>query len=204
MYLLIIPQSHSIGIHPLTYNFEGILGIDVHIGSLVEITVGKFVEYGVVAGSHEGDHGIIGEIKSIEQIISLRPILAPYQIELIISLSHRYLLPIHRVFSFILTRPVITRLSKKNFENLENPPPYTQKESRTNRLILSHDSIITPEILLSYMTPRTVVVCPDDFSMEAYRLLSTPDTLYLDPDMTDTRRAQAWIDLASGKYTRLI
>jgi hypothetical protein len=49
-----------------------------------------------------------------------------------------------------------------------------------------------------------VIIAPDDFTLFAYESeFSSPDTLFLPNESTDTKRAQAWIDIVNGKYTRI-
>jgi primosomal protein N' len=85
----------------------------------VEIPLGKWIETGFIAGFTDEVPEHI-ETKSITNVICSTPILAPYQLYLIESLAKRYMLPIHRVLGFFLTRPVISRLERTNFGTLED------------------------------------------------------------------------------------
>lgn len=117
MHISIIPTSHSINTTPLTYHVGDVFREQVQIGSLTEIPLGKNIEYGVVAGFTETTPENY-EIKSIVQVICNTPLLAPYQIEVILKISKRYMIPIHRVLGFFLPRPVLARLEKNNFGDL--------------------------------------------------------------------------------------
>jgi primosomal protein N' len=204
MYLDIIPSEHSIGIHPLTYSVPGDLVWDITPGCLVEIPMRHEKEYGVVVGRRE-TAPVDMEIRDIVRIVSEEPLLASYQIALILEISAKYLIPIHRVLSFFVSKWVLKRLEKKNFEQLV-PQPYSHPTiSPSNHLTILKDSIITGDILKKFLKPSTVVICPDDITL--YRLgeeLSGMDIFFLPGEATDTKKAQSWIDIRNRKYDIII
>ncbi len=115
MFLLVIPTSHSIGTTPLTYILPEEFRGSVVVGCLVEIPVGRYVEYGIVTAIIDTVSDPEMLLKPIIRIITSKPVLAPYQISIILSIAARYLIPIHRVLGFFLIRPVLNRLEKKGF-----------------------------------------------------------------------------------------
>jgi phosphoribosylpyrophosphate synthetase len=48
----------------------------------------------------------------------------------------------------------------------------------------------------------TVIILPDEYAMIPYQEYNKDqeDVLFVSGDMTDVRRAQAWIDIANGKF----
>lgn len=166
MHISVIPTSHSINTTPLTYHVGDVFRSQLMIGSLVEIPVGKTIEYGIVADINvdipEGK-----EIKSIVQVICSAPILDRYQIQVIGRIARHYMLPIHRVLGFFLPRPVLRRLEKSNFSDLKNPPE--KKEQKQESCIsFFQNTTITPEVLKPYLSPGTVVICPDDIALSLF------------------------------------
>jgi hypothetical protein len=61
---------------------------------------------------------------------------------------------------------------------------------------------VTPELVESMISDRTVVILPDGYAMMPYRLryADRDDILFVHEDMTDIRRAQAWIDISNGLF----
>ncbi len=58
-------------------------------------------------------------MRSMGRIMTDKTILASYQIDMIIMIASRYMIPIHRVLAIFLTRPILSRLEKKNYEQIE-------------------------------------------------------------------------------------
>jgi hypothetical protein len=108
------------------------------------------------------------EIRDIIRVVASLPLLAPYQVALILEISMKYLIPIHRVLGFFLSKTVIKRLKKKDFEQLDSQPSSYRTISPSNHITILKDSIITGVILEKYLGPGTVILCPDDFTL--YRL----------------------------------
>jgi primosomal protein N' len=150
MYIDIIPSEHSIGIHPLTYSipedFEG----EIIPGCIVEIPVRNSVEYGIVVGFRESSSDGM-ELRDIIRVVTNTEILAPYQLALILEISARYLIPIHRVLGFFLSKAVLKRLEKKNYEQISSIISSYPSEAVRGQLTILKDSIITGVILEQYM-----------------------------------------------------
>ncbi|MFZ2255730.1 MAG: hypothetical protein WAW59_02700 [Patescibacteria group bacterium] len=142
MFIDVIPSEHSIGIHPLTYSVpEGFAG-EIIPGCIVEIPVRSATEYGIVVGFREYPPENM-ELKDIVGVITSKEILAPYQIALILEISAKYLIPIHRVLGFFLSKAVIKRLEKKNYEQIVLGEPRSQVLNLTNSVTILKDSVIT-------------------------------------------------------------
>jgi primosomal protein N' len=199
MYASIIPLWHSLGTEALLYTTD----MPLRIGSLVEIPYGKNIETGIVAGIFDNfEIDFAKDIKPIGGIVTEKAILAPYQFEMIEAISRRYMIPIHRVLQIFLPRPVLTRLEKKNFETLVENAPKNQQRIIDNQLHILQEGIVTPDVVIAYLKPKTAIIFADDFAMMPYREAwqSREDIYFIDNDMTDTRRAQSWIDISNGKY----
>ena len=151
MFIDVIPSEHSIGIHPLTYSIPGDFEGEIVPGCIVEIPVRNALEYGIVVGFRQAAPENM-EIRDISRIITSKEVLAPYQIALILEISARYLIPIHRVLGFFLPKPVIKRLEKKNYEQISTREILSHPAPPSNYITILKDSIATGEILQSYIT----------------------------------------------------
>lgn len=204
-YIDIIPSEHSIGIRPLTYRIPEGFENDTIPGCIVEIPLRNTLEYGIVVGFRQTAPENM-EIRDISRIITSKEVLAPYQIALILEISAKYLIPIHRVLGFFLSKAVVKRLEKKNYEQLILQPSRHPGIQASSQLTILKDSIITGEILPPYMTEWTIILCPDDFTL--YRLQrelgDREDILYIPNESTETRKAQSWIDIYSKKYNIIV
>lgn len=107
-------------------------------------------EYGVVVGFRERAPENM-ELRDIIRVITSKEILAPYQIALILEISAKYLIPIHRVLGFFLSKAVVKRLEKKNFEQIYSISSNYPIIKLSNHLTILKDSIITGDILKTYM-----------------------------------------------------
>jgi primosomal protein N' len=204
MFIEVIPQSHSISTRPLTYSVGDVLCWNIFIGSLIRIPLGKQEILGIVAHidtSHPG----VSEVREVIDCVSIRPILAPYQIKLIEKIAQKYMLPIHRVLQWFFPRPIELRLEKRGFDLLPCPDEYPDKiEWDIGKLLLLRDRIIDHIVIGKYLQNMQVIIAPDDFllySLEPY--FSDDQTLFLTSDFSDTKRAKAWIDIANGKFVRI-
>lgn len=211
MFFSIIPFSHSIGVQPLIYNWGTINTEELQVGQIVEIPYGKSMENGIVASilidsPIDTSSESYARIKPIHRIVTNSVLLAQYQINMIIEISKRYMIPIHRVLAIFLTRPILARLERKSYAQLE--PAITRSltpriQKSTNSIHIVQDYIVTPRLVEIYTKKwPTIVILPDDYAMIAYREMHADkqDILFVPNEMTDTRRAQAWIDIANGIF----
>jgi primosomal protein N' len=177
---------------------------------VVTIPYGSRIEHGLIAELHEvspidTESEAYARIKSVISVVTMKPLLAPYQITMILSLAQRYMLPIHRVLQIWLTRPVLSRLEKKQYSQIDKTsdwPLTIDNWQFIHTLTLLKDGIVTPELVESMISDRTVVILPDGYAMMPYRLryADRDDILFVHEDMTDIRRAQAWIDISNGLF----
>jgi len=151
LYLDVIPSEHSIGIYPLTYSIPEGFENSIIPGCIVEIPVRNALEDGIVVVFRKAaPEGM--ELKDITSVIPSKAVLAPYQIALILEISSKYLIPIHRVLGFFLSKAVVKRLEKKNYEQVNSVPSKHLAIEPYNHLTILKDSIITGELLAAYLT----------------------------------------------------
>ncbi len=218
MFFSIIPFSHSMGTEPLLYAWGDIWENTIWIGSIVEIPYGKNMENGIIAWIYrESPIDISSEafarIKDINGIVTNRILLSPYQIDMICAISVKYMIPIHRVLAIFLTRPVVSRLEKKHYEQLihidsieDDTLKKLQDENDEKiwwKIHIVQDNIVTPDLVENYINWPTIIILPDDFAIMPYQKYYTnrEDILFVTTDMTDTKRAQAWIDITNGVFS---
>ncbi len=202
----IIPLEHSIGTEPLIYKND-LSGEIIQVGCIVEIPYGKNQEYGIVATIYKecpidmGSESYL-RIKSIEKVITNKVLLAPYQIGMICKISSRYMIPIHRVAAIFLSKPIRSRLEKKDYIQLTEIKKIPKEKERIWEIHIIQDDIITPEIVDIYIQRPTVIIVPDDYAMIPYREFyrERGDILFVSNEMTETRKAQSWIDIANGIF----
>jgi len=115
------------------------------------------------------------------------------------------MIPIHRVLGIFLSRPILSRLERKEYQQIEEIEEYPV--GKTNGMIhLFQDDIVRPEhIKNSIQNTPTIVILPDDFAMIPYQqyFSGKEDILFVTSDMTDTRKAQAWIDIKNGVFSTI-
>lgn len=208
MFASIIPFLHSIGTEPLLYACWDIQLDQLSVGQIVEIPYGNNRENGIIVALYDTspidiNSEAFNRIKTIIQIISSKVILDSNQLTMICEISSRYMIPIHRVLAIFLTRPILSRLEKKNYEQLEEIQNEQQTEEKKWNIHILQDDIVRPKYIEKYLRwEPTVVILPDDFSIIPYQeyFADTENILFITNDMTDTRRAQAWIDITNGVF----
>ncbi len=206
-FVSIIPFDHSIGIAPLLYSGWGLTRSDLRIGQIVEIPYGNKRENGIIAEIYaecpiDELSEAYARIKPMISIVTDKILLTPYQINMIVAIATRYMIAIHRVLAIFLTRPLLSRLERKNYEQLVNTEAIVQEE-RSRQTHIVQDTIVTPELVETYTQEwPTIVILPDDYAMIPYKeyCKDREDILFVSGDMTDVRKAQAWIDIVNGKF----
>jgi primosomal protein N' len=96
---------------------------DIRVAQIVEIPYGNKLENGIVAEIYtecpiDDTSEAYMRIKPMSRIITDKILLASYQINMIIAISARYMIPIHRVLAIFLTRPILSRLERKDYEQI--------------------------------------------------------------------------------------
>ena len=208
MLFSIIPFSHSLGTEWLLYFPGSIDPKDITIGSIIEIPYGNNDEYGIIAAidtilpeniSEEQYH----RIRSCKRIITSKSILEKYQVSMIESLSKRYMIPIHRVLGMFLSKPILQRMEKKDYTILEDIRSEDLSQETDNAIHILQQDIVTPKYIEKLITNKTLIILPDDFSIIPYEeyFWKTESVFFFKNDLTDTKKAQAWIDIYNGKYS---
>lgn len=165
--------------------------------------VGKFANF---RGENPDE---IFDIKDISAIIDTKPILAPYQLRTIERLAIKYILPIHKALAIFLNEPTLRRLQKYNFplEKLEK----IEENILKNEIFISKNEIISPQLLVPFLKKNLVIIVPDDILLARFKTFfqKNPgifgEKIALFPnEMTDTKRAQAFIDIYNKKSEIII
>lgn len=228
----IIPHGTSFSTEPLTYFVGDSFRSEIFPGQLVEIPYGKKNILWVVAEISEQNFeknnenfgvAVVGkfanfrgenpdeifDIKSIFTIIDPKPILAPYQLRTIERLAMKYILPIHKALAIFVNEPTLRRLQKYNFP-LE-PSDKVQKNISKNEIFISKNEIISPQLLVPFLKKNLVIIVPDDILLARFEnfFQKNPGILsekigWYPSEMTDTKRAQAFIDIYNKKSEIII
>ena len=121
----------------------------------------------------------------------------------------KYILPIHKALAIFVNEPTLRRLQKYNFP-LE-PSEKNQKNISKNEIFISKNEIISPELLMPFFKKNLVVVVPDDILLARFEnfFQKNPGILsekigWYPSEMTDTKRAQAFIDIYNKKSEIII
>ena len=126
----------------------------LQIGQIVEIPYGNKLENGIVAEIYtecpiDQASEAYMRIKAMNRIVTDKILLAPYQIDMITQISARYMIPIHRVLAIFLTRPILSRLERKDYEQIEEKEIVTQKKG-LGLIHIVQDTIVTPTLVDTY------------------------------------------------------
>ena len=113
------------------------------------------------------------------------------------------MIPIHRVLGMFLSKPIWNRLEKKEFKALEQ---YTENETKhvpDGEIHIFQENIVKPEDITPFLEDKTIIIVPDDFALIPYekQFSDQANIFFYKNDLTDTRKAQAWIDIYNGKYS---
>lgn len=204
MLIEVIPLAYSLGTWPLTYFVGDLFNPEnLQVGEGVHIAIGKHEALGFVSRLNVTLARSDIEVREILARETYTPVLAPYQIGMIIYLSERYMIPIHRVAQWFFPRPVAVRLQKRWYPH--GKTDLQKLKQSENALHISQKSIINHSIIARFLKdiPQVIIV-PDDFTLlDLESHFASEDTLFVFQEMTDTRRAQAWIDIRAGKYKRI-
>jgi primosomal protein N' len=106
---------------------------ELRVGQIVEVPYGNKVENGIIAQIHaecpiDQASEAYARIRPISRVVTDKILLAPYQIDMITRIASRYMIPIHRVLAIFLTRPILSRLEKKDYMQIEEKIGTMQKE----------------------------------------------------------------------------
>ncbi len=197
MHITVIPFSHSLTLDPFSYSVPDIWRASIRLGWLVEIPFGKNIDLGIIAGMDEEIplHVDPESIKPILRVIASIEILSLAQISMILSIGHRYLMPLHTVLKMFLPAPLLSRLDKKNY--ILTPSEDTPKIDHKNRKkTIEHyrDRALCHEDLSQYLHPGSVVIFPDDFFLFTMTKNFTSILSQCPSEATVVRKSKFWID----------
>ncbi len=149
------------------------------------------------------------EIKEISNIVSEKPILSEYQVTMILRISLKYILTLHKALGIFLSEPILRRLQKYSFPLGENPKifkNFLEKNEKQYDFYISKNEIISPEKILPFFKKSLIIILPDDIVLSRFEKFFEKNSCewndaiaFYPNDMTDTKRAQAFIDIYNKK-----
>ena len=121
----------------------------------------------------------------------------------------KYILPIHKALAIFLNEPTLRRLQKYNFplEKLKK----IEENVLKNEIFISKNEIISPQLLVPFLKKNLVIVVPDDILLARFEnfFQKNPEILdkkimFYPSEMTETKRAQAFVDIYNKKSEIII
>lgn len=206
MFIEVIPFGGSIDDEGLTYFVRDEIAPTIQIGCLVEVPFRNALDYAIVTRMQDVD--IPESPKSIVRIITPIPLLAAYQIRSIFDTASYYFVHTHHILSLFLSKTLVKYLEKKDFEALI-PEKNHRENILDNTIHFYHHTSDAPfsETIREQMRERTILVFPDDFSIDAY-LKSSPidleSTLIIYDKLTETRKFKAFASVYNGEKNIII
>jgi len=172
----------------------------------VEVPFHNAVDYAIVTNRESTN--IPENPKSIVRIVTATPLLAPYQIRSIFDISSYYFVHAHQILSLFLSKTMIRYLEKKNFSALLEKPLH-KKDGSCSEIDFYHHTSNIPflDTVRKFIEGNTVIVFPDDFSMEAYlrHCPIDPETTLVVPDtLTQTKKYKAFCSVYNGEKKIII
>ena len=197
MYIAVIPFSHSLSITPFTYSVPPLWEAGIVLWWLVEIPFGKTVDQGIIVEISRTDEHREGHdsIRPIERVIASVRLIAPYQIQVILLLAQRYLIPIHRVLKMMLPAPLMTRLEKRNYVLM--PGEKYSDSWAVYSIIHAKDHPFSGTYLSEYTIPGSVILFPDDYFLYSF-LEKRDDIRSIAAESSPVQKAKSWIDAYEG------
>lgn len=199
----ILPLDASHDSEGLTYFVPETLRTSIVAGQLVDIPFREEIMHGVVASVLEWPGEIPEEIRSIASIVFPTPVLSLAQIQTILETAKSSAIHIHKVVALFLTKPVLHRILKYGVHapefTLEHPPVSKPK------LHFVRDGAKLAEYCAQFESKRTVFIVPSDWYVSRIQTVIAGENIGIfSNDLTETKRAQLWLDIRSGKYETLI
>jgi hypothetical protein len=203
MYIQVIPYEFTPSLSPLWYGVSSIYTQQIHIGSVVEIPFGTNLIYGIVAGVDTGEISVPYEVKYISAVVCSTPILAPYQIQTIISASHDLLIPIYRFVLLFFQKSLLTYYASRTWEGAVHTVEKDIQKSRISMVRTSRDTdIYTILDRLKQDAVPTVVIFPDDiYTYFATQHTSMRGYTHIPAHPTPKRKYEIYSDIVSRKNT---
>lgn len=146
--------------------------------------------------------------KSIVRIITSIPLLSHYQISSIFDIASYYFVHTHHILSLFLSKSLVKYLEKRDFTALL-PKGNSWEDNSHKTIWFYHHTSDVPffQAIWKYISNRTVLIFPDDFSIDAYIKLHPidPDTTLIIPDkLTETKKYKAFCSVYNGEKNIII
>lgn len=127
---------------------------------------------------------------------------------MILRISLKYAITLHKSLGIFLSEPALRRLQKYDFPLNAMPEKIAQN---SYELYISKNEIISPEKIVPFLKKSLVIIVPDDIVLSRFERFfaenSTPyndDICFFYNDVTDTKRAKAFIDVYNKKSEIII
>ena len=179
----------------------------IKIGCLVEVPFRNSIDYAVVTNM-DTSLEISENIRSIVRIVTRTPLLSRYQIQSIFDSSSYYFVHAHHILSLFLSKTLVRYLEKKDFVGLL--PKIDDEEKGTPGAIRFYHhatGISFFSAVQEHVMENTILIFPDDFSIEAYLRFHPldPDTTLVIPDkLTETKKYKAFCSVYNGEKKLII
>lgn len=206
MFAAIIPFSHTHTLDPITYSVPEIWIRQITLWGLVSIPYGNHIDTGIVVGiSALTVHIDVDKIRPIEAVYSSTPLIAPYQIDMIASLSHRYMIPPHKVLRMFLPTSLMSRLDKRGYV-LDIPATKERTVQTSNNTILYfRDTSITDSFFSDILTTwSSAIVFPDDYFLLSHTDTCSSQCTLLLSESTPVQKNRCWIEATEWKIERFV
>ncbi len=206
----VLPFDASQDAQGYTYLVPEKLVPDIHAGQLVQIPLRENMVQGLVAHLNpiSGDSDTT-ELKEIDSILQLVPLLQPEQIDTLLRYAEKHAIHIHKVAAFFLPAPIRNRIIKYGLDPFETKIlENVALDFPLPELIFFPDfEIVLQEAGKLLETSGVVVISPSDIFTQ--RVLSNfsgnIETLGIfDAGMTETAKSKSWIDTLRKKYDSVI
>lgn len=209
MLIEVIPFSGSIDDTGLTYYVRDELRTEIRIGCLVEVPFRSSLDYAIVSSIDNCD--VPENPKSIVRVVSSLPILAPYEIRTVFDLASYYFVHTHHILSLFLSKSFLKYAEKKDFSALKwaDAEESVMENAGENVIGFYHHTDTSPFLRKVHekTTDSTVLVFPDDFSIEAYlrtNAVHSENTLVVYDRLTETNKYKAYYSIYNGEKNIII
>lgn len=172
----------------------------------MEVPFRNAIDYAIVTNMESSE--IPENPKSIIRVVTSIPLLSPYQIQSIFDSSSYYFVHTHHILSLFLSKTLVRYLEKKDFVGLLSQ--VSDRRKNTNNVIgFYHHTSDTPffQAIREHIKGNTVIVFPDDFSIEAYlriHPLDSETTLVIPDKLTETKKYKAFCSVYNGEKNIII
>lgn len=206
MLLSVIPLKHSLSTEPFMYSVSDTWKDHIRVGSLVEVPIGKHIDLGIISEilwEHPQAREEYFEIKPLMAVISETPLLTQEMIRVILQISKKYYIPIHKIISLFLPAPLLSRLDKKNYQ-LENQERIRTGNTPIREIHHFMHHIFTTKDMDTYMEKGDIFCFPDDLFVLSFFPENKENTAMLLNESTPTKKSQTWMDIYNGKKDIII